>query len=88
MLGLAPMSNSQIKIRNITFRIGWIITLAFYLATAIVTAFQWFVPDHKLLICFNMFNESLLECILVFLTLPAVIFFFLETNRRGELGFE
>jgi len=88
MLGLAPMSISQVKIRNIIFRVGWIITLAFYLATAIVTAFQWFVPDHKLLICFNLFNESLLEFVIVFLTLPAVVYFFRETNRQGELGFE
>jgi len=84
-LGLAPMLNSQIKIRKIMFRVGWIISIAFYLATAIVTAFQWFVPDHKLLICFNIFNEAFLEFVLVITTFPFVMLFFYKTNIQGEI---
>jgi len=63
------------------FRVGWIVALAFYLATAIVTILQFFVPEHKLLICFNLFNESYLEYFLVILTLPAVISFFNKTDE-------
>jgi len=64
-----------VKTRYYMDIVGLISLSAFGLILNLTTIFQWFVPRHEILVCWNVFNEAFIEYLFALVSLPCILFF-------------
>lgn len=70
------------KLRYHMETMGFIACFAFTFMMWVTTVFQWYAPNHEIIMCWNEFGEAFVEYFFALIMLPCILYFFKVSALR------